>query len=292
MFESLADLPTHALPHLAPRAADSHKGDYGSGLLIGGSRGMCGAIALAGLAALRSGAGLVRLAVPDQCLETVASYSPCFMTIPLPDDEQGRLAWKCLEKLEAPLANATCVAIGPGLGQSADLRKLVRRLVRTVTCPLVVDADGLNNLVDASGWRKQHSSTLVLTPHPGEWSRLSGVSAGDREAQCRAAVNFAANTQSIVVLKGARTLITDGHSAVWNGTGTPAMATGGSGDVLTGLITALICQGLEPRDAAHVGVHAHGLAAEIAQQSLRSHVVLPTELIVHLPEAFARIEQN
>ena len=289
MFASLADLPSHALPRLARRASNAHKGDFGSGLLIGGSRGMAGAIALAGLAALRAGAGLVRLAVPDQCLSTVAAFSPCFMTIPLADDKHGRLAWGCLEQLEQPFASASCVAVGPGLGQSVALRRLVKRLVRTATCPLVIDADGLNNLKESSVWYRRHSSPLVLTPHPGEWARLSGIPAHEREAQCRAAVEFAKNTATIVVLKGAGTMVTDGQSVVWNTTGTPAMATGGSGDVLTGLITALICQGFEPRDAAHLGVYVHGMAAEEAQHALQSHVVLPTELIAFVPQAMRQV---
>jgi len=282
----VTDLPEPALPRLPARAADSHKGDYGSGLLIGGSRGMSGAIALAGLATLRAGAGLVRLAVPDRCLETVASYSPCFMTIPVVDDAQGRITAAAFEQLEPRLAQATCIAVGPGMGQSAELRALLGRITRASPVPLVIDADGLNNLVDVPGWSGHLAAKCVITPHPGEWSRLSGVPASDRPAQCRAAIEFARNTHTVVVLKGTQTLVTDGNSAVLNTTGTPAMATGGSGDVLTGLITGLICQGLAARDAAHLGVHVHGLAAELSEQAQHTHVVLPTELLKHLPQAF------
>lgn len=280
-------LPCPPLPRLPPRKADSHKGDYGSGLLIGGSRGMTGAIALAGLAALRGGAGWVRLAVADRCLETVAAYSPCLMTIPLADDEHGRIALGSWDTLAGQLSKATCVAIGPGMGQSRELQQLVRRVVQQATCPLVIDADGLNNLAQLSNWTQGCSVPLVITPHPGEWSRLSGISADDRPRQCQAAIEFARQTQGVVVLKGTHTLVTDGQTAVWNETGTPAMAIGGSGDVLTGLITALICQGLSPREAAHLGVHVHGRAAQIAQRELNSHVVLPTELIAHLAPLLA-----
>lgn len=286
-LDSTSSLPSPALPSLPPRQADSHKGDYGSGLLIGGSRGMTGAIALAGLAALRGGAGWVRLAVADRCLETVAAYSPCLMTIPLADDAQGRISLACWDALEPQLSKATCVAIGPGLGQSRELQQLVRRVITHANCPLVIDADGLNNLAQSSNWSRSCTVPLVITPHPGEWSRLSGVEAGDRDAQCRAAIEFARQTRSVVVLKGHHTLITDGQTAVWNQSGTPAMAVAGSGDVLTGLITALICQGLAPRDAAHLAVHAHGRAAELAQREQHSHVVLPTELIAHLPPLLA-----
>jgi ADP-dependent NAD(P)H-hydrate dehydratase len=286
--ERAAELPTPKLPRLESRRETAHKGDFGNALLIGGSRGMAGAIAMAGLSAVRVGAGLVRLAVPDRCLETVAAFSPCAMTIPLADDDAGRIALPAAEMIASRLPQATCVAMGPGLGQSRELQQLVRRVLKWVTCPAVIDADGLNNLgKDAARLIKQWSASVVVTPHPGEWMRMCGVAAGDRDAQCQAAVEFARDTKAVVVLKGHRTFITDGLSAVWNTTGTPAMATGGSGDVLTGAITALICQGLTPRDAAHLGVHIHGLAAEMAARQLGTHVVLPTELIDFLPHALA-----
>lgn len=283
------DLPSPGLPKLPPRAAESHKGDYGSGLLIGGSRGMTGAIGLAGMSAVCGGAGLVRLAIPDGCLETVASYSPCYMTIPLRDQAPGQIAMAAWEQLATPLAAADCVAVGPGLGQAPQLRSLLSRLVRTVGCPLVIDADGLNNLAEVPGWGHHRPAATVITPHPGEWSRLCGVPASERTAQCQAAIEFARQSSIVVVLKGTQTLITNGTAAVINTTGTPAMATGGSGDVLTGLITALICQGLSPFEAAHLGVHVHGLAAQLAELSLRAHVVPPTDLIQHLPAAFAEV---
>ncbi|MCA9179865.1 MAG: NAD(P)H-hydrate dehydratase, partial [Planctomycetales bacterium] len=243
---------------------------------------------LAGLSALRGGAGWVRLAVADRCLDTVAAYSPCLMTIPLADDGQGRIALGGWDALQPQLSKATCVAIGPGLGQSRELQQLVRRVIEHADCPLVIDADGLNNLAQSSNWSRHGKAPLVITPHPGEWSRLCGVATGDRDAQCQAAIEFSRQTKVVVVLKGRHTLITDGHTAVWNQTGTPAMAVAGSGDVLTGLITALICQGLGPRDAAHLAVFAHGRAAELAQRELNSHVVLPTELIAHIPPLLAK----
>ncbi len=247
---------------------------------------------MAGMSALRGGAGLVRLAIPDCCLETVAAFSPCAMTIPLPADSAGRLGAAAIDALAPCLAKATCVALGPGLGQSRELQIFVSRLLRRITVPMVIDADGLNCLSDVKEWMRHLAMPLVITPHPGEWARLSGVPATDRTAQSLAAVEFARNHQMVVVLKGHRTLITDGESVVWNTTGTPAMATGGSGDVLTGLITALICQGLKPRDAAHLAVHAHGLAGQIAERELQSHVVLPTELIDFLPRAFRSLSDQ
>lgn len=282
-------LPCPALPQLPQRQIDSHKGNFGRALLIGGSRGMAGAIALAGMAAVRTGAGLVRLAVPDRCLETVAQFSPCTMTIPLVDDAAGRIALNSFDCLIPWLEQASCVAIGPGLGQSADLQAFLKRVIRHVKMPIVLDADGLNNLAGSSVLRGALAARLILTPHPGEWTRICGVSADDRSGQAKAAIEFANRTGSVVVLKGFQTLITDGETAAWNTTGTPAMATGGSGDVLTGIITALVCQGLTAREAAHLAVHVHGLAAEIAEKEMASHVVLPTELIAFLPNAFHRL---
>ncbi|MCA9133197.1 MAG: NAD(P)H-hydrate dehydratase, partial [Planctomycetales bacterium] len=191
------------------------------------------------------------------------------------------------------LPSATCIAIGPGLGRSRELQTLLRRLLSLATCPLVIDADGLNNLADLSDWSARVAfRPVVLTPHPGEWQRLCGVPASDRRAQSAAAIDLARQTGIAVVLKGSQTLVTDGDTVVLNDSGTPAMATGGSGDVLTGLITALICQGLAVRDAAHLGVHVHGRAAEIAAQQLQTHVVLPTQLIAHLPQAFRAAQRG
>ncbi len=279
------DLPCPPLPQLPVRPAGSHKGDFGHALFIGGSRGMSGAIAMAGLAALRTGAGRVTLAVPDRCLETVAAVSPCLMTIPLEDDSQGRIALRAIEQIESWFAKSTCIAIGPGMGRSRELQLLMSKLLHRTSCPLVIDADGLNNVVDCNlgetaVWSIKTQQPVVLTPHAGEWSRWSGVASSDRQAQCRSAIDTASRMQqSTIVLKGQRTLITDGRSAVLNSTGTPALSVAGSGDVLTGIITGLICQGLAPRDAAHLAVHVHGQAAEAAQRAQRTHVVLPTELI-------------
>ncbi|GAB5403544.1 MAG: hypothetical protein Aurels2KO_17750 [Aureliella sp.] len=288
------ELPSPALPTLPPRAASAHKGDFGRGLLIGGSFAMPGAIAMAGLAAATSGAGLVRLAVPSCIANVVAGYSPCSMLLPLPFNEVSGTVETELDFISSALAKADCVAIGPGLGRSESLDRLLPNILRTANCPIVVDADGLNALgtIDAlcdAIRPRQQPSRIVLTPHPGEWQRLSGVASTDREAQVEAAIEFAARAAVVVLLKGQHTVVTDGESIAINRTGTPAMATGGSGDVLTGILTALICQGLDIRDAAHLAAHVHGLAAEKAEQRLGYHVVLPTELIASLPGAFAQL---
>ncbi|MCA9192757.1 MAG: NAD(P)H-hydrate dehydratase [Planctomycetales bacterium] len=290
---NLPDLPCPELPQLAARLPDAHKGVFGRALLIGGSCGMAGAISLAGLAALRLGAGLVRLAVPRAVLPTVASFSPCYMTIPLAEDEAGRLGRQAWNEIHPWIAQASCIAIGPGMGKSTELVELVASLLKRISCPVVVDADGLNCLAECGmNWPSMLPRQVILTPHPGEWERLAMASASDRHAQIKKAISAASlHRQRIpggeltVVLKGQGTVVTDGQSLVVNSTGTPAMATGGSGDVLTGMITALVCQGLVPRDAAHLAVFLHGQAAEISADSRGAHVVLPTELIDSIPAA-------
>ena len=279
----------HSLPRLAPRAADSHKGDFGRALIIGGSRGMAGAVALAGMACLRSGAGLVKLAVPDCVLETVAGFEPSYMTVPLPCDEFGKLGADAATPLLELSGSATCVALGPGIGRSADLTYVVRELYRRLPLPMVIDADGLNALADAPAGLKEAAGPRVLTPHPGEFSRLSGESAGSREKQLAAARALAAEHGVVIALKGHRTVITDGTREAANTTGNPGMATGGTGDVLTGIITALICQGLSAFDAAVLGVHVHGLAGDLAAKELGQVSLIARDLLGFLPAAFQSV---
>ena len=273
------------LPRLAPRTDHAHKGDFGLALIVGGSRGMSGAVALAGMAALRGGAGLVRLAVPDACLETVAAFEPSYMTVPLPADIEGRLVAHAFEKIAELADAATVVACGPGLGRSAELGTLVGRLYRELTKPTVFDADALNALATQAEVLEKPGGPRILTPHPGEFARLTGKQPHD-DARESAAVELAARCGVVVVLKGHRTLITDGKRQAKNATGNPGMATGGSGDVLTGLITALACQGLDLFDASRLGVHLHGLAGDLAAVELGEVSMIAADLVQFLPDAF------
>ncbi len=285
---------TSPIPRLASRPLDSHKGDYGRVLLIGGSQGMAGAIALAGMSTLRSGAGLVTLATPAVCQPTVASFEPGLMTIPLPCDPAGRITLGAFTDLERHLHSATVIAIGPGLGQSDDLTTLVGKLYRDVPQPMILDADALNALARQTHLLPHASGKRILTPHPGEFARLTGreripTNPEERETLAR---DFARHNQLTVVLKGHHTIITDGEHLALNQTGNAGMATGGTGDILTGIITAITTQHLEPYAAARLGCHVHGLAGDLAASELGEISLIASDLIRFLPTAWQLHQSN
>jgi len=270
------------------RAVSSHKGDYGHVLVVGGSRGKSGAPAMAALAAMRAGAGLVTAAVPDGVLNTVARFAAEMMTFALAESAGAASAENLKpKKLAELLRGKSVVAVGPGLGTLAGTVEFVRGLVRGARVPMVVDADGLNALagqkINGSG------RVLVVTPHPGEMARLMGVSVKEVEAdRVGAARGFAKRHKVTVVLKGWRTLIAhpDGRVAV-NTSGCAAMAKGGSGDVLTGLIAALVAQYPKHADeAVEAAVYLHGLAAEMAVRGRDERTLLATEALGSLSDAF------
>jgi len=279
------DFLENELPRLPPRLPDAHKGDFGQALIVGGSRGMAGAAALAGMAALRGGAGLVRLAVPETILDTVAGFEPSYMTLPLPVDAAGHIGAGAFDRIVEMAEPASVIACGPGLGRSPALDQLVVRLYRKIAKPMVFDADALNALAGDAAVLAHPGGPRVLTPHPGEFARLVGKKL-DAELRNEAAVELAARCGIVIVLKGHHTLVTDGRRKALNTTGNPGMATGGTGDVLTGLITALACQHLEMFDAARLGVHLHGLAGDLAAEELGQVSLVASDLIQYLPEAF------
>jgi ADP-dependent NAD(P)H-hydrate dehydratase len=285
--------PYSSLPRLPPRRPDAHKGDFGRALLIGGSRGMAGAIALAGMSCLRSGAGLVKLAVPECILDLVAGFEPSYMTVPLACDSAGRFSAAAQEQLQPFIDAATCIACGPGLSRSPELTSLVRGLYLTVTQPMVIDADGLNALSAMDDGLSQPAGPRILTPHPGEFARLAKTppdAKPTRQEQIARAKELANQHKLVILLKGHRTIITDGSRLAENTTGNPGMATGGTGDVLTGIITALVCQGLSPFDAAVLGAHVHGLSGDLAAADLGQVSLIASDLIKYLPQAFQAIQ--
>jgi len=256
---------------------------------------MAGAISLAGVACLRSGAGLVKLAVPECIVDTVAGFEPSFMTLPLPCDRGGHIRLKSSRKVAEFLEAATCVACGPGLGRSPRLELFVRELYQSLPQPMVIDADGLNALAAADDGLANPGGPRILTPHPGEFARLTKTPAGEklsREEQIAMAKQLAAEHNIVVLLKGYRTTITDGSQTAENTTGNPGMATGGTGDVLTGIITALVCQGLSAFDAVVLGAHVHGLAGDLAAGELGQVSLIASDLVHYLPQAFHSLEKQ
>jgi ADP-dependent NAD(P)H-hydrate dehydratase len=265
--------PPPDLPRLPPRQRDSSKYDYGRVVVVAGSRGMAGAAALASMAALRSGAGLVEAVVPESIQATVAGFDPCVMTCGLAEDEQGRFAAEALPLIGERLAGADAVAVGPGLGRSEAIVEIVTELWKTLPMPAVFDADALWALSQrARSALADHAGPRVLTPHAGELQRLLGeepsrATAADRERLEHAAIALAHDTSCVLVFKGPDSLITDGSRQAHNETGNPGMATAGTGDVLTGVITALLGQGLGPYEAARLGAWGHGAAGDAAAQT-------------------------
>lgn len=290
----LKDVTTSPLPQLAERPADSHKGTFGHVLVIGGSRNMPGAPALAGMAALRSGAGLVTLAVPRSIQSTVASYEPSYMTIGIGVEDEKALLVDHLEELTELSDSKTVVALGPGLATAPETKELVCELYEKLQQPMIVDADALNALAEQSDVLPRAGGVRILTPHPGEFQRLTGQTmANDGETRTTQAAQFCqqlGNHQAVVVLKGNQTIVTDGKKYSINTTGNPGMATGGSGDCLTGVISALIGQGLTGWDAARLGVYVHGLSGDQAAQELGQVSLVASDLIDYLPTAFCELQ--
>jgi len=287
---SLEDVTSLPIPRLSPRAANSHKGDYGRVLIIGGSRGMAGAPALAGKAALRSGAGLVTLAVPRTIQTTVASFEPSYMTLALGTTDDDALSDQQCDDILAAAKKMTAIALGPGLGNDPSTARLVHGLYHRIDNPMVVDADALNALSHNLDRLRNPAGPRILTPHPGEFQRLSGelcaAEPEKRAVQATELCRLDATTKTIVVLKGHRTIVTDGERYALNDTGNPGMATGGTGDCLTGIITALVAQGLPLWDAARLGVHVHGLAGDLAVAQLGQVSLTASDLVDYLASAF------
>jgi len=278
------------IPKFQTRKSDAHKGDFGKICIIGGSIGFSGAAALAGRSALRAGAGLVRVAVPESILPIVASIEPSYTTIALAEDSQGRISKKAINQILTAVEENDVLAFGPGVGVSSELQQTLYTLITQQKKPIVIDADGLNNLAKITDWTEKRKAKLIITPHPGEMKRLwSGLfretMPADRQTQ---AAELAQRSGTIVVLKGAGTVVTDGEKVYINKTGNAGMATAGSGDVLTGCITALTGQGLSNLDAAILGVYIHGLAGDIAAENKGQVSLIATDIIDALPQAFQK----
>jgi ADP-dependent NAD(P)H-hydrate dehydratase len=281
-----------AIPQLAARDRHAHKGNFGRALIVGGSTGMTGAVALTGMATLRGGAGLVTLAVPAVCLDVIASFDPSYMTVPLPHGEDGRLTAHAEPVVREHVLNVDCLACGPGLGRSPAITELVGQLYSTTPQTMVIDADGLNALAARQDGLAGAAGPRILTPHVGEFRRLIRASKATPGECAQQARELANKYGFVIALKGHRTLVTDGQRVYVNTTGNPGMATGGSGDVLTGIITALVCQGLLPFDAAQLGVYLHGLAGDLAADVVGEVSLIASDLLAYLPNAIRRHQES
>jgi NAD(P)H-hydrate epimerase len=282
----------HQLPAPPTRPHDAHKGTFGSALVIAGSEGMSGAACLAGRAALHGGAGLVTVAIPRSVAAIVAMAHPSYMTVLLAEDGGGRVSVAALPAIEKSLVRQTAAAIGPGLGQSEDVSQVVQHVYEHCSLPLVVDADGLNAFVgEASKLRnREGSAERILTPHPGEFSRLTGLDVATVQANREQhAVEFARDHEVVLLLKGAGTVITDGQRIAINATGGAGLATGGSGDVLTGLIASLLAQGMTGFDAALLSAHLHGIAGEMVAAHHSDRFATSADLVSHLDSAWKQL---
>jgi ADP-dependent NAD(P)H-hydrate dehydratase / NAD(P)H-hydrate epimerase len=282
---------------LASRPADSNKGSYGHVLVVGGSLGKAGAPAMAGFSALRTGAGLSTVATPKSIVSTVASFHPEVMTEPLDETGAGTIAMQALEstKFAEMLKGKTVLAVGPGISRQAETVRFVRALVAQCTLPVVLDADGLNAFEGHTGELSGAGRPVVITPHPGEMARLAGCSIREvQQNRLKTARDFAREHGLIVVLKGNRTIVAAPDGTAWvNTTGNPGMATGGTGDVLTGIVAGSIAQ--HPQrilDATVMAVFLHGLAGDIGRDTVEEESLVATDLIRFLPNAFRRARQS
>lgn len=278
---------------LAPRRADANKGNFGHVLVVGGSLGKAGAAAMAGFSVLRVGAGLSTVATPKSVASTVAAFHPEVMTEPLDETDAGTLSMRALEfgRMDETLKGKTVVAVGPGISRQAETVSFVRALVAKCAAPMVIDADGLNAFEGQTADLTGATRPIVITPHPGEMARLAGCSVQQvQQDRLKIARDFARTHRLIVVLKGHRTIVADASGSAWvNTTGNPGMATGGTGDILTGMVAGLIAQ--HPKrilTAAVMAVFLHGLAGDVACERVGEESLVATDLVRCLPEAFRR----
>jgi len=279
---------------IGPRQAESNKGLYGHVLVIGGSVGKAGSVAMAGMSSLRAGAGLATVATAESALPTAAGFHPELMTEPLKETAEGTIAASALDRIAALAQGKSVLAIGPGISRFPETSELVRTLVKQIEIPIVLDADGLNAFEGESNELSGRNRLLVITPHPGEMARLVGCSTADvQKDRLGVARKFAREHELIVVLKGNRTLVVQPNGDAWvNTTGNPGMSTGGTGDILTGMVAGMIAQHRnDALLAVCAAVHLHGLAGDVMRETVGEHSMVATDLLRGLPEAFRRSQR-
>ena len=280
--------------YLTPRPPDAHKGSTGHLLVIAGSTGKTGAAAMTSMSALRAGAGLVTLGVAESLNVVLEGRMLEAMTVPLSESRRGVLGESAVNAIQQELPGKKCLAIGPGLGQAIETKKLIREIIRESEIPVVVDADGLNNLAGEVKTFKPAKAPIILTPHPGEMARLLQTTVAKvQQDRIKCAREFAVEFSVHVVLKGARTVIAHPDGRVFiNPTGNAGMASGGMGDVLTGVIAGLIAQGLTPEAACHAGAYMHGAAADSLMEDMGPYGYLAGDVMNAIPGEIKKIVQN
>ncbi len=290
------------LHELTPRKSNTHKGSYGRVLVLAGSPGMTGAAYLSSKAALRSGSGIVTLGIPESLNPVMETKLTCVMTYPLPETKASTLSNKGRKEILKLCETHDVVALGPGLSQQPETRELILWLIKTIDRTMVIDADGINALADNVDVLHKIKQNVVLTPHPGEMSRLTGLrSAKDvQKDRLNTASQFVQSIQKklkgerklVLVLKGDKTMVADYEKVYVNRTGNPGMATAGAGDVLTGIIVSLIGQGFDVFDASQLGVYIHGLAGDIAARRKGELSMIASDIIDYLPDAFMKYKKE
>jgi len=280
-------IPTDIKKLLPKRKPDTHKGDYGHVFVIAGSVGLTGAAALCSQAALLSGSGLVTLGIPKSLNPIMARKLTEVMTKPLPQTKEQSLSYSALKEILKFAEKVNCVAIGPGLSKNKSTQKLVKKLLTSLKKPIVLDADGINALEGKVNLLKSAKAPIVITPHPGEMSRLVSLSKNEiaRNKQ-RIAKKFSNKYNVVCVLKGHRSVVAGPKGRAYiNTTGNPGMASGGVGDILTGMIASFIGQGLSPFNAAKLGVYLHGLAGDLAAKKKGEVSLIASDLLQVLPKS-------
>lgn len=277
----------------SPREADSHKGAYGNLMTVCGSYGMAGAALLCARAALRSGVGLLTAALPESVYPLLAGALPEAVYLPLPQNDCGKLSASALPTLLERAERASALVVGCGLGRSEDVTSIVRETLRNHTVPLVLDADGINAISAHTLVEETGTAPRILTPHPLEFARLSGLTVEEiQRDRVEAAHRFAQEYGVVLVLKGHHTVVAaPDRDPLVNPTGNAGMATGGSGDVLAGVIGSLAAQGMNAYDAAVCGVYLHGAAGDAAARRLSQHAMLPSDIIDELGPLFLKLEK-
>jgi len=277
--------------YFPPRKKNSHKGCFGKIFILSGSRGFSGAPYLTSMGALRAGVGLITLGVPQGLYAVLTLKLAEVMTKPFPETADGSLSRKAFDGIKNSLKGQDVLALGPGLSQNAETQDLIRKAVLSFEKPMVIDADGLNAFQGKKELLRKIKNLSILTPHPGEAARLFGTSVpGDLAGRRKFARAAAKTCRCIFVLKGAGTVVASPGGEIYvNDTGNPGLATGGSGDLLTGIIAAFLGQGLGPFDAARCGVFIHGFAADLAVKEFGEISLAPRDVLSYLPFAFRKI---